>query len=222
MRCNIPVTQILEALTAVPESAGAALVLRHAERGEIPTGTFGVDVSITANGVVSARRLGEMLSGRRRVSVTSSPVPRCVQTAEAILQGAGRNIDVVLDRRLGDPGPFVEDPEVAGPLFLKSDVLDIVRHQLSDSEPTPGMRPTSDGVRVLLDLVATGLESRGLLNAYVTHDSILIVLVARLFGMSIDEVGCPNYLDGLLLWRSCGRLQAAWRGIHKSLDPLAS
>ena len=222
MRCNIPVTQILDSLSAAPAEADAALVLRHAERDEIPPGTFGVDISLTDNGVFCARRLGEMLSDNRRLSVTSSPVPRCVQTAGAILQGAGRNIDIVLDRRLGDPGPFVVDPEVAGPLFLKSDVLDIVRRQLSDSEPTPGMRPTSDGVRMLLDLVATGLESRELLNAYVTHDSILIVLVARLFGMSIDEVGCPNYLDGLLLWRSCGRLQAAWRGIHKSLDPLAS
>ena len=222
MSCNRPFAQISDALAAVPARSDVALVLRHAERDEIPPGTFGTDVSLTANGVVSSRYLGEMLSDSRRVGVTSSPVPRCVQTAEAILQGAGCNIDVVLDRRLGDPGPFVEDSEVAGSLFLKSDILDIVRRQLSDSEPPAGMRPPAEGVRMLLELVATLLESRGRLNVYVTHDSILAVLVARLFEMSIDEVGWPNYLDGLLLWRSCGRLQVAWRGVHKFPDPLAS
>ena len=220
MSCNRPASQILDALSSVPAKADVALVLRHAERDEIPSGTFGVDVSITNNGITSARRLGEMLPDSRRVSVTSSPVPRCVQTAEEILCGAGCKFDVVLDRRLGDPGPFVVDPEVAGPLFLEVAVLEIVRRQLSDAEPPAGMRPTADGVGMLLNLVSNGLESCGRLNVYVTHDSILAVLAARLLGMSIEDVGWPGYLEGLLLWGSCERLQVAWRGVRKFSDPL--
>lgn len=70
--------QILETLDAIPDQLDVALVIRHAERERIPTGTFGVDVPLTANGVASSAHLGKSLGARRQVNVTSSPVPRCV------------------------------------------------------------------------------------------------------------------------------------------------
>lgn len=220
MTDHSPVARTLSSLYAPPDQADVALVIRHAEREQIPLGTFGFDVPLTAHGVASAFQLGKALCAGRRVGVVSSPVPRCVQTAEVILRGCGHSSRVMLDRRLGDPGPFVVDSDLVGPLFLETDTLEIVRRQLSESEPLPGMRPTDEGVGALLDLVADSLESYGRLNVYVTHDSILAVLVARLFGMSIDEVGWPGYLDGLLLWKSSQRLQAVWREVRQCSDPL--
>lgn len=82
------------------------------------------------------------------------------------------------------------------------------------------MRPTVDGVRMLLKLAVDGLGSNGSLNVFVTHDAILAVLVASVFGESIEQVGWPDYLDGLLIWRSCPGLNVMWRGIHKVSDPL--
>ena len=215
-----PTDQILDALAAIPDKTDVALVIRHAERDEIPTGTFGVDVALTSNGVVSAFQFGNALGVIRRVNVTSSPVPRCVQTAEAILKGCGNDSSVQLDRTLGDPGPFVMDPEASGPLFLETDILDIVRRQLSDSVPPIGMRSTADGVRMLLELIADGLGGKGRVHVFVTHDSILAVLAASVLGKSIDQVGWPDYLDGLLVWRSCDGLNAAWRGVRKLSHPL--
>ncbi len=156
MTRNSPTDQILDALAAIPDKTDVALVIRHAEREEIPTGTFGADVALTSNGVVSAFLFGNALRVCRRVNVTSSPVPRCVQTAEAILKGCGNDSSVQLDRTLGDPGPFVMYPEASGPLFLETDILDIVRRQLSDFVPPIGMRSTADGVRMLLELIADG------------------------------------------------------------------
>ncbi len=215
-----PIDHILEAIAAIPDRRDAALVIRHAEREQIPPGTFGVDVSLTAHGVASAAQLGKALGADRQVCVASSPVTRCVQTAEAILQGCGSDSGVLLDHRLGDPGPFVVDPEVAGPLFLETDILAIVRHQLSHAEPLSGMRSTDYGVRILLDLVADGLECSGRLNVYVTHDAIQAVLIASAFGSSIHQVGWPDYLDGLLIWKSCEGLSVSWRGVHKVSNPL--
>ena len=215
------VASIVERLTAIPDKADAALMIRHAERGDIPPGALGVDVPLTAVGVESADSLGAILAGiRPQVEVFSSPVPRCVQTAEAILRGVGRPEGVALDWRLGDPGPFVVDAEIGGRLFLEAGILEIARRQLTNVDPPAGMRRTSEGVDLMLDLATRDLRCQGRLNIYVTHDAILAVLVAYIYGLSIDEICWPEYLDGFLLWRSSGQLRFAWRGLQQSSHPL--
>ncbi len=216
-----PASWLVERLLALPPQEDAALVLRHAEREAIPPGTFGADLALTADGISSAERLGAMVSGTRvQVSVTASPVPRCVATARAILRGGDRPEEVTLDWRLGGPGPFVVDTQQSGPLSLKVDPLEIARRQLEDAEPPNGMRATSEGVELLLELVMVDLGTSGRLNIYVTHDSILAVFVACLYGLSVNEIGWPGYLDGLLLWRDGEKLRFVWRGLHQCSRPL--
>ena len=218
---NVPgaVTSIAERLSTVPHGVDVALVVRHAEREAIPTGEFGVDVPLTARGVAAAEALGRVSSVREEATVVSSPVTRCVQTAEAILRGGGWSGAVTLDRRLGDPGPFVVDPEVSGALFLKLPIPELVRRQLSDSCPPAGMRSASEGVKIILGLVAGDLQWQGRLNVYVTHDTILAVLLARLFRLPIDDIDWPQFLDGLFLWRSGGQLNLSWRGLPQASHP---
>ena len=156
-----PVTSILERLTFISNDAAVSLVIRHAEREKIPAGTFGHDVSLTAQGSRAAEQLGEALSEKRTIGAASSPVPRCVQTGEAILRGAGSSLEVATDRRLGDPGPFVVNAEISGPLFLELPVLEIARGQLQETTPLPGMRPTPEGVDMLLGLATARLAKEG-------------------------------------------------------------
>lgn len=209
-------------LAAVPNETDVALIIRHAEREDIPPGTFGVDVSLTTHGVASAERFGATLTSLRPgFEVTTSPVPRCVHTAEAILRGGGFDREAALDWRLGDPGPFVVDTETSGALFLETGILEITRRQISDVEPPPGMRETSEGVGLLLDLTAKELGNSGRLNVYVTHDSILAVLVAYLYKLSVDDISWPGYLDGMIMWRSSEQLHFAWRGLQQASYPLS-
>ena len=97
--------------------------MRHAEREEIQAGTFGYHVALTAQGISLSQQLGAALSERKNIAGISSPVPRCVQTAEAILLSAGSSTGVSTDRRLGSPGAFILEPEIAGPLFLELPAL---------------------------------------------------------------------------------------------------
>ena len=209
-----PVASILERLAAVPEGVAVSLVIRHAEREEIPAGTFGHDVNLTAEGTRAAEELGAALSGGRTLSVLSSPAPRCVQTGQALLRGAGLLAEVHTDRRLGNPGAFIVDPEIAGPLFLELPIPEIACRQLHYSSSLPGMRPTSEGVEILLDLVTSPLGNDGQIHVFVTHDIILSVLVASIFRSSLEETGWPDYLEGLLLWRAAGRFRLHWKGIE--------
>ena len=216
MTTHDAITSIVQRLAAVPVGADVSLVIRHAEREDIPAGTFGHDVSLTGDGVAASERLGAALSERGAISVVSSPVPRCVQTAEAILRGAGSSTTATTDRRLGDPGPFVVEPNVSGPLFLELPISEIARRQLQDADPHPGMRPTAEGVEILLNLTTGNLGEGGRLDIFVTHDVILAVLVASIIGPPLEKVGWPGYLEGLFLWRSRTRLRASWRGFHQT------
>ena len=207
-----PVASILTRLASVPEGVDVSLVIRHAEREEIPAGAFGHDVNLTAEGTRAAEELGAALSGDRALTLLSSPVPRCIQTAQALLRGAGSSNKVGTEPRLGNPGAFVIDPETAGPLFLDLPIPEITSRQLHDFASLPGMRPTSEGAELLLDLVTSPLGNEGRLHAFVTHDIILSVFVASIFRLSMEETGWPGYLEGLLVWRSAGRLHFTWRG----------
>ena len=207
-------------LSLVPPQTDVALVVRHAERDDIPPGTFGNDVPLTDCGVSEAEKLGAKLSNLRpQMIATSSPVPRCESTARAILRGGDRPDGVALDWRLGDPGPFVVDAAVSGAFFLEIGVLEIVRHQLTRTEPPTGMRTTQEGVDLLLGLTVSNLRSTGRLDVYVTHDGILAVLVAYLFRLPVDEIEWPGYLDGLLMWRRGEHLHFAWRGLEQGSHP---
>lgn len=220
MNSSCRVSWIEKHLRVIPRESDKTLILRHAEREEIPQGTFGSDAPLTELGVASAEELGGILTGmRRHVRATASPVPRCEATARAILRGGGLAERVALDGRLGAPGPFVVDEEVCGALFLEIGILDIVRRQLTSKEPPAGMRPTPEGIDLLLGLAARDLQSRGRLNIYVTHDSILSVLVAYLYGLPVDEIRWPGFLDALLLWRRGERLHYIWRGLKQGSYP---
>ena len=213
------VASIVDRLSLGPAGHDVALVLRHAEREEIPKGTFGEDVRLTASGVAAAERLRAMLSDREFSELRTSPLPRCLQTAEAIAWGAGREVDPVPDRLLGDPGPFVTDASVCGPLFLEVGIRELVRRQLHDRRPPPGMRDTGEGVGLLLDMVAGELGHGGKLQVHVTHDAILAVLVGHLYRLGVVDFGWPGFLDGFLLWRRDGRLRFSWRGLDEGSHP---
>ena len=214
------VASILQRLSMIPGDADVSLVIRHAEREEIPPDSYGENVPLTYRGIASAERLGELLSLREPGKLRASPLPRCIHTAEAIRKGAGWDLEIYPDQLLGGPGPFVIDPVTSGPLFLDVGIMEVVRRQLNCAPPPAGMRPTPEGVRLLLDLVTENLGQDGLLNIYVTHDSILAVLVGTLLRLGVDESTWPPYLDGLLMWRSQGRLNFSWRGFHQGSHPV--
>ena len=207
-------------IRSIPTKADAALILRHAERQDIPLGSFGTDVQLTEQGAKSAERLGELLSARRPGKVVSSPILRCVETAQAISRGAGWFTGVATNWRLGEHGPFISEPEVAGQLFLEVGIAELVRRQLHDAQPPPGMRDIAEGARTLLDFTAEGLGDCGRINVYVTHDAILAALVGWLFRLRVYEEGWPDFLDGLLLWRSGALLHCAWSSLHQTTYPL--
>ena len=213
------VQRTLALLADVPPDADVAVVLRHAEREPIATVTYGNDVPLTERGTHSARRLGKALSARSSSTIITSPLPRCVQTAQAIIEGAGWNGVGDADHRLGAPGPFVAAPEVSGPILLQIGAKAMAQRQLTETEPPPGIRATDQGVELLLNLIRPHLAERGLASLFITHDLVLAVLIGKLYCLNVGEFDWPDYLDAMIVWKKSGQLRFRWRGLHEASRP---
>ena len=207
-------------LDQVPDGAAVAIVLRHAEREEIAPGAFGNDVPLTHHGRQSAERLGAGLSSRPVDIVKSSPLPRCMQTADAVIAGAGWKVSAAPEPLLGDPGPFVVEPELAGRIFLDLGIEEIVRQQLAEDEPPSGMRSTSSGVNLVLRELASALNGPATASVFVTHDAVLAVLVGHLYGLPVQGFPWPDYLDALVTWPDSDQLHFLWRGLDQGSHPI--
>ena len=214
------VQRTLALLADVPADADVGLVLRHAEREPICPGTYGNDVPLTERGTQSARRLGKALTSRSSSTIITSPLPRCVQTAQAIIEGASWNGAALADHRLGGPGPFVTAPELSGPVLLEIGSRAMAQRQLTEKEPLPGMRSTEQGVELLLHLVRPHLADRGLVSLFITHDLVLAVLVGHLYGLNVGEFDWPDYLDALIIGKKSGELRFRWRGLREGSRPV--
>lgn len=195
---------LLASLDAAGGRARLAVLVRHAERFEIPAGQDGREVALTEAGRAQARRLGERLSPWKARWAEVSPLPRCVDTAaEAGLHGATNHL-------LGAPGPYVVDRVAGGQAFRTHGTEHVVRSLIGGTD-WPFMRSVEGGARLLLADIRDRLEDRTGLGLFVSHDAIVMPVVAWATGEPFAE-DWLSPLDGLVLEPTPTGLRAWWRG----------
>jgi len=151
--------------------SGEVWLMRHAEREAIPDGEVGMDVGLTPAGRAGAVDLGASLGGRLR-RVVSSPVPRCVATAEHLVSGASVVLEVETSTVLGAPGAFVQDGEVAWAAWQELGNEGVIRHLASDEALRAGFRRRQEALGLLAGLVDDAMPEDGV-AVLVTHDAVL-------------------------------------------------
>lgn len=186
-----------------PTSRPIALLIRHAEREEIPAGKFGRNCPITENGVLSSRELGERFLRGRLDSIHVSPLPRCQQTAEAIIEGTdyqpGEGMVIEHSNLLGEPGPFVVDGKEAGKHFLQQGTKNVLA-QMLEGKKLPGIRNLAEGSELLLNHILDNTLGNDGCHLFVSHDAIIIPFIHELMegGYRLSKWLAP--LDGCMLY----------------------
>lgn len=197
-------------LEAVPADRPVALLLRHSVRDELARDDVGYELPLNALGVRLARSLGAAMQGRVR-TLHTSPVSRCVQTAQLLGAAAGAPLAPVEDRMLGDPGAYVIDRHLAGRNWLTMGSRGIMEHLASRDDPLPGTEQPDAGARKLVrHMLAVALDVPGL-HLFVTHDILLSATAARFLGAPRGPQPWPRYLEGAFFWRDGSGLNAAYR-----------
>lgn len=176
------------------------LIIRHAERPAIQDGTVGNELALTSNGVHETIRLAKSLP-RKILSIESSPILRCIQTAELIaehhelpLTSIGRS------NLLGDPGFIIEDAELAWTNWVEKGAEAVNEHLLTGNSVWPGFRDLDEAVAQMRRSIEAMLtESDDGVHVWVTHDTIVATLASRLQKMPLTLKGWPDYLGGLMI-----------------------
>ncbi len=213
---------VLRWLSAAPASAAVAVLLRHSVRGPLPPGDAGHSLPLTEVGAALGRELGALIGGRLR-TLHSSPLPRCIQTAEALRAGAGEHVAIAQDRLLGDPGIFVVDGRQAWPHWQALGHEGVMAHLVSQDFPLPGLADPDPAARFLVQHMLAAADGRPGFHIFVTHDSLVTATAARLLGEPLGKADWPWYLEGAFFWRANGHLTTAYRdrvGNRPATDPL--
>jgi broad specificity phosphatase PhoE len=174
------------------------LIVRHAERPLIADGEVGNDLCLTEAGVQATRYFASTLD-QTIVSIQSSPILRCMQTAQLIADTHGyARENIKTSRLLGDPGFFIADADLAWQSWLSLGSEAVNAHLLSGSETWPGFRDLDVAVADMLNHMRAALSacSQGL-AVWVTHDTILATLTSRLLSTPLSMAEWPDYLGTL-------------------------
>ncbi len=204
------------ALDRLPVDASIHLLTRHSVREASTTGFADYRLQLTDEGVALAEQWGARLN-RSINRFTSSPVPRCMDTARAMERGARAQgwiqdeLAVEEARVLVEPGSYVQDINEAGPVFFRLGAVDFINRHLGE-----GLRGVLSPAAGRDQLVRHMLEQEpesGSLAVHVTHDTILAAFVAGLHEHGrIEEQDWPWMMEGVWLWRVGDELHWIWRG----------
>ena len=148
-----------------------AIIIRHADRNQIPNGHFGNDVLLNEIGIANSILFGKKLVGRKIARIFTSPIQRCVQTAEYIAKGYGTKLDIIETTALGAPGLHIADEELAGKYYLKHGffkILDDFRSGIT----SPGMTDIAEFESKMNDFISKNSNADGI-TIFVTHDAVI-------------------------------------------------
>ena len=209
VRWQIPMS-VLRLLKRAPTDRAVVVLLRHSVRDYLPLGDAGYVLPITDVGHRLALELGGLLRGRLR-TLQASPLLRCIQTAQALADGAGAEVTVVSNRLLGDPGVFVLDGQRAWENWERLGHEGVMRHLVSETTSLSGMARPDEAARYLVQSMLAESGSRPGVHVFVTHDSLVTATAARLLGEPLGSNDWPWYLEGAFFWSTEDGVRAAYR-----------
>jgi broad specificity phosphatase PhoE len=179
------------------ENDKISLLIRHADRDKIPAGEFGNDVLLNEIGKERALNFGKSLSGLKINRIFTSPVQRCVQTAEYIAKGYSKPLEIIESTKLGNPGLHISDDQVAGKFFL-TEGFDELYYRITHNIEIPGIAVTKQFNEKMTDFLIENTKEEGI-TVFVTHDLLIAHYHFSINGKIYTKDDWVKYLGGLIL-----------------------
>ncbi|KAA6310470.1 hypothetical protein EZS27_038230 [termite gut metagenome] len=174
-----------------------SLLIRHADRDKISTGSFGNEVMLNEVGKANALKFGEALSDLKINKIMTSPISRCVQTAELIARSYGKAVDIIETKALGAPGLHITDEEIAGKFFIEQGFEELYRRIINDI-PIPGIPTAKQFNQLMTVFLIENTKEKGL-TIFVTHDLLIAFYHYSINKTIYTRENWVNYLSGLIL-----------------------
>lgn len=192
------------------------IVLRHSEREKINKNEWGMEKPLTPNGRKIAEVLGTKLKINGMWRLFSSPVGRCIETAECFSKGvSGKNGDVTSSHVFGEPGAFKDS---ANPVdFNPENFSEVATKYIADGI-MEGFLPLVEGCQNMIDFVN---KKASCTNAFICTHDLFVAGLAEFLGLKNPTKGdWADYLEGVVFIFSNGNLEG-WR-LFRGLDEVQS
>ena len=212
---------MISSVRLLPEGERLILFTRHSLRERSDGNGFAsYQLPLTPKGRVLAKSWGRWLSGHLPYSLDvdsiSSPIGRCIDTAQLMQEGAGLRRDIAHQSLLVEPGSLVTEPDIATPIFKEIGVLNFINRFLQGN--LEGTKNAYQGGLDILSLFYQNQPQHGHLIIPVSHDTLLSAFLAVMFDVvEIDWNDWPKMMEGVFLWFDDKPFEQAnahfvWRG----------
>lgn len=187
------------------------LIVRHAERPDIQPNAVGNDVMLSDLGIENSKLFASLIDGQI-LSIKTSPIGRCIQTAELMAQKTNFNFDHIEQSRiLGDPGFIIEDADLAWQHWLSKGHEAVNLHLLSGTESWDGFYDLDDSVgKIFSDIKTLLTNSANGVHLWVTHDTILATLASRIGDSRLTLRDWPDFLGYLEIKLNNGQVDISY------------
>lgn len=195
---------MIPSVSLLPDDKRLILFTRHSLRERSDGNGFAsYQLPLTPKGRVLAKSWGRWLAGHLPYSLDvdsiSSPIGRCIDTAQLMQEGAGLQRDIAHQSLLVEPGSLVTEPEIATPVFKEIGVLNFINRFLQGN--LEGTKNAYQGGIDLLSLFYQHQPQQGHLMLAVSHDTLLSAFLAVMFDVvEIDWNDWPKMMEGVFLW----------------------
>lgn len=206
-----------------PDGHGSvAILIRHAERYPIDVMSNALQPLLTDKGKSDARSLGERLSRYSPVTLYHSPVQRCVETAECIREGIERSNKMA---RIGGYLLELGGPYLTGSWDMVVNCIEELGHTMfirkwfNNELPDAILMPLAQAAELQLNILVDQLRSGAGSTINVTHDWNIMMVREYYFNLRHEEIGDPDYLDGVWAHITDGALHLRYHE-HEKIMPL--
>jgi Histidine phosphatase superfamily (branch 1) len=205
-----------------PEVSGkVAIIIRHAERDPIEFMTRALEAQLTANGKADAFQLGQSLARYNPINIYHSPVPRCIQTAESIFEGivSCNESATIVGYLLELGGPYITSTwDTVVNSIEKFGNSMFIRKWFDNELPSNLIMPLPDAAHIQLNILVNQLRSGISSSINITHDWNIMILREYYFNLRHEDIGDPEYLDGMYAYLHQDRLHLRYHGRERILD----
>jgi phosphohistidine phosphatase SixA len=202
-------------------SGNVAIMIRHAERDPIEFMTRALEARLTANGKSDAFKLGQCLARYNPINIYHSPVPRCIQTAESIFDGivSCNETATLVGHLLELGGPYITSTWDAVVNSIEKFGHSLFIRKWFDNElPANLIMPLPEAAHIQLNILANQLRSGNSSSINITHDWNIMILREYYLNLRHEEIGDPDYLDGVCAYLHQDRLYLRYHEHERTID----
>jgi len=213
-----PVIQLLAQCKALAENKPAVMIIRHSERANIEKQSEMWAMGLTDAGREASRGFGQLLPEKRSIFVYHSPVARCRETAECILEGA-KSTGIKAEAR-GDlsllKGPK-SDWDKFGDILIR-DWPNSINYWLCGRYSSSIVEPSLDySKRASMELDTELGPNPNTLILYVAHDMPILALLFHWFGVP-PNLEYASFLNGFMFQKSENKISLFLKDTHIEVE----